>query len=429
MAKISQMNELFFKMLNMFRQPIINYDDIFNDNIRSKFNLLDFETNPDFIPDFHYKVDDYNDIKELGNLTFNNWYYIYINDEAIDDKIKQWFIHAFYKLSELTIENKNKYDSPIVKLKLFSSYIEVGNTIDEEKRINQYLTIDNTGEVKVSEYHALKNKDLITKERNQTLFYNKYITIDLLAMISTYFEDYLDEEFIEEYWKLELISENGTSYYFSGALYSIFMYNHEDLSTLIRNILAIKDLILFDAIFKVDRIDNITINLNRKIKREYPGRTKFETPFMVDINYHESIVIDRASETLEHTYGIDKISMISHKYQIQHFISDLLNEFESDELFMRVESNQDNRIINLDNIAEYNIVVKYQNRLDKVIKGHFDKQGLPKDYAQFIEKVFNFISYVGLGELFNPKVYNYRPRRKDDLIYCKVQFNNSKKSY
>lgn len=70
-----------------------------------------------------------------------------------------------------------------------------------------------------------------------------------------------------------------------------------------------------------------------------------------------------------------------------------------------------------------------KNEPQRIIKGCFDKNGLPNDYKVFIEKVLEFISFYELNEIFSPKKYN-RPRLlKDQYIICSVVFPSSNKPY
>lgn len=57
------------------------------------------------------------------------------------------------------------------------------------------------------------------------------------------------------------------------------------------------------------------------------------------------------------------------------------------------------------------------------------KKGLPDDWAEFMESVFEFMSFYGWGEIMNPSVYGKVRRCDDDIIYCSVEFEDGCKSY
>ena len=41
----------------------------------------------------------------------------------------------------------------------------------------------------------------------------------------------------------------------------------------------------------------------------------------------------------------------------------------------------------------------------KILQGTYDKKGLPDDWAEFIDSVFEFLTFYGWGEIMNPSVY------------------------
>lgn len=63
------------------------------------------------------------------------------------------------------------------------------------------------------------------------------------------------------------------------------------------------------------------------------------------------------------------------------------------------------------------------------IAGSYDKNGLPEDFTDFAEKVFDFIRFYGLGEILDPSVYGKVKRRKSEYIFCSVTFDEGYKSY
>ena len=61
--------------------------------------------------------------------------------------------------------------------------------------------------------------------------------------------------------------------------------------------------------------------------------------------------------------------------------------------------------------------------------GSYDKNGLPEDFADFAETLFDFIRFYGLGEILDPSVYGKVKRRKSEYIFCSVTFDEGYKSY
>lgn len=61
---------------------------------------------------------------------------------------------------------------------------------------------------------------------------------------------------------------------------------------------------------------------------------------------------------------------------------------------------------------DYKITVLYEKRPQRIIEGSFDKEGLPNDFEKFIEIVREFMLFFGLGEIFNPSIYNRKRKVK-----------------
>ena len=78
---------------------------------------------------------------------------------------------------------------------------------------------------------------------------------------------------------------------------------------------------------------------------------------------------------------------------------------------------------------DYTIKVISQKGNEKLIQGTYDKKGLPDDWAEFMESVFEFMFFYGWGEIMNPSVYGKVRRCDNDIIYCSVEFEDGCKSY
>ena len=78
---------------------------------------------------------------------------------------------------------------------------------------------------------------------------------------------------------------------------------------------------------------------------------------------------------------------------------------------------------------DYKITIDYKKSPQRIIEGSYDKKGLPEDFADFAETVFEFIRFYGLGEVLDPSVYGKAKRRKSEYIFCSVTFDEGYKSY
>lgn len=230
-------------------------------------------------------------------------------------------------------------------------------------------------------------------------------------------------------WVMELTNTDGKTYKFRGSLCADFEVDGVDLSDLIRDTLGLSDLYVFDGNNKPDKINRIVLDYHRvtKIKpKEVPEDAICE---FVTWDYKEKLVIDREKKTLEHVQIIGTGCKVSRKYEIEGGIESLLDNFAAEELFGNIVGNSDDVMENPNEIKDYKITIDYKKKPQRVITGSFDKNGLPNDFEEFADTVFDFMRFYGLGEILSPSVYGKVKRRYTDYIFCSVVFGEGQKSY
>lgn len=98
-------------------------------------------------------------------------------------------------------------------------------------------------------------------------------------------------------------------------------------------------------------------------------------------------------------------------------------------MFTYIEGNPDDVINTPNETKDYTITIDYKKNPSRIITGSYDKKGLPEDFADFAETVFDFIRFYGFGEILAPSVYGRVKRRKSEYIFCSVTFDEGYKSY
>lgn len=180
---------------------------------------------------------------------------------------------------------------------------------------------------------------------------------------------------------------------------------------------------------KPDIITKLILDYHRvtKIKpEEKPEGAAWE---FVTWDYTEHLIIDKETETLEHIQNIGTGCKVSRKYEVEGGIESLLENFDAEDLFSRIKGNPADVIETPNETKDYKITVNYKKKPQCVIEGSYDKNGLPDDFADFAEMVFDFIKFYGMGEILNPSVYGKVRRCKSDYIFCSVTFDGGYKSY
>lgn len=328
-------------------------------------------------------------------------------------------------------EVKRPPRSSLKKVRIVSNNICNGPMPEPDEEVEQHLTIDDEGNVWLSGYHFGNTGEQYKKARTENFKIEKELADKLLNALATYFENEYSEIFTTDTgtWTMEMTNTQGVTYQFRGSLCSDFDYKGVDLSDLVREIIGLDDLYVFDGNCKSDVINRITLEYHRltKIKsKEVPHDSNWG---YVTWDYTEQLIIDRKTETIEHIQNIGTGCKISHKYEIEEGVDSLLEDFEAEELFSHIEGNPIDVMENPNETKDYKITVEYKKSPKYIIEGSYDRYGLPDDFADFAEVVLDFICFYGRGEMLRPSVYGKIKRCQSDYIFCSVIFGAGDKEY
>lgn len=372
-------------------------------------------------------VDEVIDIPLLGSAIYSRWNYFKNSmdnsEEILETQNRKWFILALEQLDYLSEENPLYFQGTLEKLSIKSNDISYWQRPELDQELEQHLTINNKGQVWYKGYHYKDYNALLGKARSRDFIIEKADAEKLLGVIAEYFRKRYVRKLATDVgtWEMELTNTEGLKYHFFGSLFSNSDDEETYLSSLVRDTLRMEELLVFDGRAKLDVIEEIILDYNRVVKN--PERKE------IILNCKEHLIINRKTETIEHiqTYGTG--FKCSHKYEIEDGIKNLIDIFDSEELFSYTEGNPDDVMDIPNETRDYKMTIKYKKKPQRILKGSFDKKGLPIDFDNFIETVFNYIFFYGVGEIFNPSVYGKIRRRKGEYIFCSVIFDDESKSY
>ena len=146
-------------------------------------------------------------------------------------------------------------------------------------------------------------------------------------------------------------------------------------------------------------------------------------------DYTESMVIDSDSDTIEHIQNIGTGCSVTRTYKVGDGVKSLLEDLNVNTLFGHIEGNPEDVFVDPLESRDYSIRVLTQKGKETILQGTYDKKGLPDDWAEFIDSVFEFLTFYGWGEIMNPSVYGKVRRTSRDIIYCSVTFQEGYKDY
>lgn len=322
------------------------------------------------------------------------------------------------------------FQGNVSKIQITSNNIGYGPCPEPNEEVEQRLTIAADGRVWLSGYNCGQGFEQYERGRTKNYSIGKEAANRILKAVRTYFSDEYEAVSATDIgsWEMTITNSEGKQYPFKGSLCCDFYVDGVDLSDLIRDTLDIPDLFVFDGNYKPDRVDKITIDYHRitKIKPKIPISDTVE---YCTWDYSEQLVIDRETEILEHTQRVGSGCIITRKYYVQEGVVGLLDDLDADCLFEHIVGNAPDVITDPLETKDYEITVDFKKRPQLVIKGTYDKNGLPSDFPELAEDILDFMQFYGIGEILDPSVYMRAKHKTNDYIFCSVEFSESGKSY
>lgn len=446
MADMKQVHEFAVKWCDKFRDQKTNYIELVDHYLADDCEALGFEMDCGHTFSEKYGdaasdnealdkiIDDVDDIPLLGSAIYSRWRYFnhwaYSGAEVLEPKNRAWFILALSRLALLTGDNPFVFQGEPQKIRIVSNNICYGLPPEPEDEVEQHITINAEGRVWFSAYNFGEGFGRYKKARSQIYKIDKAVADKVLNSVASYFSGEYDELFATDIgdWVMEITNVDGKVYKFRGSLCADFEVDGIDLSDLIRDALGMNDLYVFDGNNKPDRVERITVDYHR-ITKIKPKQSLSETTEYVTWDYTEKLILDRESETLEHIQNIGSGCTVSRKMYVEGGVENLLDDIDAEELFGNIEGNPDDVIENPLETQEYAITIDFKKGPRRVIQGTYDKKALPEAWGDFADAVWSFIRFYGFGEILDPSVYGKVKHRKQDYIYCSVEFDAGYKSY
>jgi len=434
------------KWFEKFRDKNINYIELVDHYMADDCSALGFEMDCGHAFSEQYGKASYDsealdavigritDIPLLGSAIYSRWRYFnhwaYSGEEILEPQNRAWFTMALSRLGELANSHLMRFKGTAQKIRIVSNNICYGPTPGPDEEVEQHITINSEGRVWFSAYIFGSGYSEHEKSRSKIFSIGKEAVSKILDAFTAYFSGEYIEVFATDIgvWELEITNTEGKVYKFRGSLCADLEVDGIDLSDLVREILGMDDLYVFDGNQKPDRVDRVTIDYHR-ITKIKPKNPVSDTVEYMTWNYSEKLVLDRESETLEHIQNIGSGCIVSRKYYVQGGVEGLLDDIDADELFGEIEGNPDDVVDTPLESKDYTITVDFKKGPQRVIQGTYDKKALPEFWGEFAETVWRFIRFYGWGEMLDPSVYEKIKRRKQDFIYCSVEFDEGYKSY
>lgn len=377
-------------------------------------------------------IEEIDDPQFLGTAIFSQWRYIthwsYCS-HPLDEQYRPWFITAFGRLVTITSEDNSPpyvFRGNVKKVKIHSNNMGYGFLPREGTEVEQHLTITDDGRVWLTRYAISEylNFAKLTKTEQRQFKISSDKAKFLLDKYTKYFRDEYEISFATDVgsFEMQITDDEGKTAYFIGPLICEFEVDGYDLSQLTRDTVEDQTLFVFDN-NEFERIERITID------HEHKKKIVAADGQAVTWNPTNHIVIDRKTDTIEYTYKIGTECDVTRKYHVAQGVSNFLDELEYQNLFVEFEEKELDAIIPEDDEATYTATVDFLRGPSRIVAGRYDKQGLPIDWPEFIEDLYDFMSFYGFGEMFDEKQYGRIYRKTNDYIFLSVRFGEYGKTY
>ena len=377
-------------------------------------------------------IEEIDDPQFLGTAIFSQWRYIthwsYCS-HPLDEQYRPWFITAFGRLVTITSEDNSPpyvFHGNVKKVKIHSNNMGYGFLPREGTEVEQHLTITDDGRVWITRYAISEDLNFakLTKTEQRQFKISSDKAKFLLDKYTKYFRDEYEISFATDVgsFEMQITDDEGKTAYFIGPLICEFEVDGYDLSQLTRDTVEDQTLFVFDN-NEFERIERITID------HEHKKKIVAADGQVVTWNPTNHIVIDRKTDTIEYTYKIGTECDVTRKYHVAQGVSNFLDELEYQNLFVEFEEKELDAIIPEDDEATYTATVDFLRGPSRIVAGRYDKQGLPIDWPEFIEDLYDFMSFYGFGEMFDEKQYGRTYRKTNDYIFLSVRFGEYGKTY
>lgn len=440
MADLKQVYKFALKWLNKFKDKKTNYKELTDDYMGEECSALGFQIYCGYtffekygkinnLESFKKILEEVTDINLLGSAIYSKWSYFnhwaYEGAEILEEKNRMWFILALSRLVKISEE---KPFGEIKKIKIISNTMSYEYCLEPDDEIEQHITIESDGHIWFSAYIFEKRKDSRYKKSRMNNFKIKpFIAEEIISAVSSYFTNDSIQVFRKNtaVWSMEIINKEGKIYKLKGSICPDFENYGVEISNLIRSSLKMPDLYLFDGNFETDTVERIVIDYHRTTKVKTKQLFNNFKGYL-DWDYTEKIIIDRETKSMEHMQNIGTGCTVSKKYTSESWIEDLLDDVDTDCLLEEINKEAYDIIATPLEKRNYTLTVTLRKGGEKKISGNYNKKGLPGNWEDFMEEIFDFISFYGCGEILNPAVYG---KDYNDIILCSVKFKSGNKSY
>lgn len=265
MSDIKAIHEFAEKWCDKFRDQKINYIELVDHLMADDCAALGFEMDCGHAFEERYGnavydhealgkiIDDIDNIPLLGSAIYSRWRYFnhwaYSGAEILEPENRAWFVLALSHLANITDGTPFLFQGTLQKIRIVSNVICYGPCPEPDDEVEQRLTINAEGRVWFSSYTFGDVPGRYQKANIRNFKIDRTATEKIFKAFLSYFGREHTEVFAPDigYWMLELTNTAGKTYHFRGSLCAGLYFEGNNLSDIIRAVLGMSNLYVFDG--------------------------------------------------------------------------------------------------------------------------------------------------------------------------------------
>ena len=172
----------------------------------------------------------------------------------------------------------------------------------------------------------------------------------------------------------------------------------------------------------------------QRIVLEYHSKTSADTSAgKIEIDYSEQLIMGHNEEKLELVKTIGSGCSITHTFFLPYAIRNLLDRLEPEQWQKPLLDAPDDLIEPSESAQNcpgfYHMTITFRRHPVQEYSGYFDRYGLPDGWLELVWNLLDLIDFYSDIQVISPYLIQKTCRRKSDLIFCSVEFEENGKLY
>lgn len=228
---------------------------------------------------------------------------------------------------------------------------------------------------------------------------------------------------VSGHWRVRLLTDDNEVYFYHGANGQDYRYHDESLTDILRQRTGMPE--LFGLCVKAETKNKVkSIEISLELTAADAVKDKYANEYETCIHDTNEWLLISSQGSITYNRRIANTGRISLQYELKDKVVEFLKLYEDQSVFSHPKGDSPDTV--QDEIRKtYKIVVTRDSGDTSVLKGSFDKDGLPDNWADFVGRLTDFFQGQSLGILFDSRSYNKVLRKSNEVAFCGVDIDGA----